>query len=62
VERPGPDTSVWAASSASAFEQVTRERVDGTSKQLDRLELKLNGVFIILVGAVIAEIYRVVSH
>jgi hypothetical protein len=44
----------------TAFEQVTRERVDGMSRQLDRLELKLNGMFLALIGAVVTEIYRVV--
>jgi hypothetical protein len=47
--------------SASAFESVTRERVDGISRQLDRVELKLNGVFIALVGASLTEVYRVVT-
>jgi hypothetical protein len=45
---------------STGFEQVTREWVDGMSRQLDQLVLKVNGVFLVLIGAVVAEIYWVV--
>ena len=44
----------------SAYEQVTRSGLDALAKQVDRLELKINGVFLTLLGAVLAEIYRAV--
>jgi hypothetical protein len=44
----------------SAYEQVTRERVDGLKGQVDRIELKINGLLVALVAAVVGELYRLV--
>jgi hypothetical protein len=44
----------------SAYEQVTRERVDGLKAQVDRIELKINGLMVALVAAVVGELYRLV--
>jgi hypothetical protein len=46
----------------SAYEQVTRERVDGLKAQVDRIELKINGLLVALVAAVIGELYRLVMR
>ncbi len=45
----------------SAYEQVTRERVDGLKAQVDRIELKINGLLVALVAAVVGELYRMVA-
>jgi hypothetical protein len=39
---------------------VTRERVDGLKAQVDRIELKINGLLVALVAAVVGELYRLV--
>jgi hypothetical protein len=46
----------------TSYEQVTRERVDGLRAQVDRIEVKINGLLLALVGAALAEIYRAVAR
>ncbi len=46
----------------TSFEAVTRERVDQLGKALDRIEVKLNGLLVAIVAAVLAELYRVAVH
>jgi hypothetical protein len=54
----GPESERPAG--VSAYEQVTRERVDGLKGQVDRIELKINGLLVALVAAVVGEVYRMV--
>lgn len=44
----------------SSFEQVTRRGLEDLTRQVERLELKINGVFLAMVAAMLAELYRAV--
>ena len=49
----------WA-SEPSAYEQVTRRGLDDLQAQVNRMELKLNGVLTAVVGGILLEIYKLV--
>jgi hypothetical protein len=44
------------------FSAVTRRGLEDLERQVDRLELKLNGILLALLTAVLAEIYRVAAR
>jgi hypothetical protein len=46
----------------SSFEQVTRRGLEDLTRQVERLELKINGVFLAMLGALLAELYRTIGH
>ena len=46
----------------SSFEQVTRANLEALSRQVDRLETKLNGLLLVVVGAVLVDVYRTFVH
>lgn len=56
-EPSGPGTGA-----PSSFEQVTRANLEALSRQVDRLETKLNGLLLVVVGAVLVDVYRTFVH
>lgn len=43
---------------ASAYEQVTRRGLEDLSRQVDRLELKLNGLLLAVGSSILVDLYR----
>ncbi len=58
----GVDAGRGRESSPTSFEAVTRERADQLTKAVDRIEVKLNGMIVAVVAAVLAEIYRAATR
>lgn len=54
------ERTVGAERSPSSFEQVTRRGLEDLTRQVERLELKINGVFLAMIAAMLAELYRAV--
>ena len=57
---PVPGPSGRLEPPPSSFEQVTRRGLEDLTRQVERLELKINGVFLAMIAAMLAELYRAV--
>ena len=42
----------------SPYEQVTRRGLDDLTRQVERIETKLNGILITVVGSILIDLYR----
>ncbi len=51
-------TTALPAEGPSAFEQVTRRGLDDLTRQVERLETKLNGILLALAGSILIDLYR----
>ena len=58
VGRRGPAAA--DASGVSAYEQVTRRGLDDLTRDVERIELKVNGILVAVGSAVLIEIFRAV--
>lgn len=55
-----PNPSRPSCSVPSSYEQVTRRGLEDLSKEVERLELKVNGILVGVVASVLVELVRAV--
>ncbi|HEX5417637.1 MAG TPA: hypothetical protein VFZ25_18420 [Chloroflexota bacterium] len=46
------------AEAPSSFEQVTRRGLDDLTRQVERLETKINGLLVALASSILIDLYR----
>jgi len=51
-----------AGSEPTAYEQVTRKGLEDLSREVERLEMKINAMMLAVFSAVVVEIYRTLAR